>query len=198
MQKHDWLKHNYAYISNEELFTLGDIFTLAKYINENLIEIYYMDPDSSCIEWLQWKNDFYMKLWESILKWIGSKFTMDNYINLEFEKDTFPGHRKECWYRGLVKMRDSYLNVVHCFSNQYVWSPWRNLEKCSNFEKMKKEVGYYGELEESLKENIINISNLIWEDLGEDISKYVSFSDLKSLYWFDTNLDEIQEMYFRL
>lgn len=63
---------------------------------------------------------------------------------------------------------------------------------------MKKEVGYYGELEESLKENIINISNLIWEDLGEDISKYVSFSDLKSLYWFDTNLDEIQEMYFRL
>ena len=193
--KYNGLKYDYGYISKDDYFSLCDVFTLVKYINKNNREIHLGYHNE---EYLQWRNEYYIKLWESILKWIKSKYTISNYIDCEFEKDTFPGHRKERVYIGLIKMRNVYLDVIHCYSDYYVWSPFRLIEKCSNIEAMKKEVVFYRDLLENLEEHVINITNLIWQDLGENIDTYVSLWDLKQKHWFDVNLMEIQDNYFRL
>lgn len=192
--KYNGMKYTYAYIDDEWLFSFTDILTLSKCIKEIEILIQYNVKHKKELEW---KKRYYMLLWNAILRWISSKYTMENYIDNDFWGNFFEAYWKQRVYWWLIKIRNSYLDLFHCFSNLHVWSPWKEVNECILQDSIIDEVRFYNDSLDTYEEHIKNISDIIWKELGEDIGKYISLADLKTKYGFNVNISEIQNSYFR-
>lgn len=192
--KYNGLDDSYSHLHQDSFFCLWDVLTLSEIIRKNE-QFIYLDTINK--EYLLWVNKYYETLGNSILRWIHSKYKMSNYIDLDFKEEFLWS-----WVRSvllwLFNIRSSYLSVINCFSSWQVWWPWRSTTKCINPDNIHNEIIWYEELSQNLETKIISTWDCIWNELWEDIEKYISLQDLKHKYWLNLNLDEINENYFKM
>lgn len=188
--KYEWINENYIFLNEDVFFNFSDLVTILEIIwniNENQIK------DN------QWKKQFYINLWESILKWIWSKYSINNYLDKSFNLDiNIDNDDFLNIYNWLLMIREKYINVINCFSWDWVWNRWKYKYMCNNPEVIDNEIKSYKLISKALINNIKNIDIFLASNLWENISIYISYKDLIEKYWLNVNLEEIKNKYFSL
>lgn len=182
--KYDWINENYIYLNDDIFLNFSDLITILEIIRN-------INDDNN------WKKQFYISLWESILKWIWSKYSIQNYLNKSFKLDVIMNNEDFLnIYNWILMMRESYMKVINCFSWDWVWNRWKNINSYNNFKIIDDELMTYKSTSKSLINNIKNLDLFLATNLWEDILKYISYKDLKEKYWLNINLEETRDKYF--
>ena len=198
---YNWVNIDYIYIRSGRLFWFSDVITIMEII-KRLKKIYwystwYINLEKSEIS----KYDkelckYYELLWNSILKWINSKYTIDNYIKWDFWIKNEYWDKFSYLYEWLLMMRKSYHDLVTCFSRDNFWIRWNHVSEYKDSQMIAIERIYYNENIEKYKSRISSIDCIISNNIWEDSLNYVSLENLVNKFWFDIDLNYIENRFW--
>lgn len=193
--KINWLSINYAYLQDNDVLNISDIFSILsilqriEYDIDSALKLWSIKQASSII----WKKDFYINLIKSLLLWIDSKYTIKEYILEDFNSSV--PNKIVSW---LLMIRSRKINYIHCFSQDYVWIrfDFRPIKDDNLRNELSKQVNTYYDTVKQFRDELLKIDKLLSSLIWEEYDKSISFKDLKTNFGFSVNLSEVQDKYF--